>query len=145
MAYVKIWLHGVWGTKNRAPLLEKESIHQKVCSHIVQNAIEKNLFIDCVDGGTDHLHSLMTLNADMSVSKLMQLIKGECSHWVNKNKLVKGYFEWADEYYVESVSERDIDRVRAYIKGQKEHHKKITFLDEYNQFLKQSGLAPRQG
>ena len=114
----------------------EESIHKKICLHIVQNAIEKNFFIDTIDGHTEHLHCLMTLNADMSVSKQMQLIKGESSFWINKNKLVKCHFEWADEYFVVSVSEDEIDKVRAYIQGQKEHHKKITFLDEYNNFLK---------
>jgi len=139
MSYVKIWLHAVWGTKNREPLLE-ESIHKKVCSHIVQNAIEKKFFIDCIDGHTEHLHCLMMLNADMSISKQMQLIKGESSYWINKNKVVKGHFEWADEYFVVSVSEDRIDEVRKYIHGQKEHHKKITFLDEYNNFLKYFGF-----
>ena len=47
-----------------------------------------------IDGGAEHLHSLMTLTADMTVSKQMQLIKGESSHWINKNDLIKGQFEW---------------------------------------------------
>lgn len=144
MSYVKIWLHAVWGTKNREPLLQ-EDIHYKVCSHIAENVKGKGFFIDSIDGHTEHLHSLMTLNADLSVSKQMQLIKGESSYWINKNKLLKRHFEWADEYFVVSVSEDKIDKVRAYIRTQKEHHKKITFLDEYNDFLKHFGLYKDQG
>ena len=111
----------------------------------MENAIEKGFFIDSIDGHTEHLHSLMTLNADMCVSKQMQLIKGESSYWINKNKLIKGRFEWADEYFVVSVNEDKVDIVRAYIRNQKEHHKKITFLDEYNSFLKHFGLHEDQG
>ena len=82
----------------------------------------------------------MTLNADLSVAKQMQLIKGESSFWINKNKLVKGHFVWADEYFAISVSEDKLDNVRNYINNQEEHHKKITFLDEYNSFLKHFGF-----
>jgi putative transposase len=144
MSFVKIWVHAVWGTKNREPLLQ-EDIHEKVCRHIVENAIEKKFYIDCIDGYFDHLHTLMTLNADLSISKQMQLIKGESSFWINKNKLIKGHFEWADEYFAASVSEDRLDKVREYIHGQKEHHKKITFLDEYNNFLKHFDLKKDQG
>ena len=144
MSFVKIWVHAVWGTKNREQLLKKD-IHEKVCRHIVENAIKKRLYVDCIDGHDDHLHSLMTLNAEMSISKQMQLIKGESSFWINKNKLIKNHFEWADEYFAASVSEDRLDKVREYIHGQKEHHKKITFLDEYNTFLKYFDLKKDQG
>jgi putative transposase len=123
----------------------QEDIRENVCRHIVQNAIEKKFYIDCIDGHFDHLHSLMTLNADMSISKQMQLIKGESSFWINKNKLVKGHFEWADEYFASSVSEDKLNKVREYIPGQKEHHRKITFTDEYNNFLKYFDFNNDQG
>ena len=139
MAFVKIWVHAVWGTKNREPVLEKE-ILKSVCDHITKNGKLKGIFIDCVNGYADHLHSLMLLNADTSISKQMQLIKGESSFWINKNKIIKGHFEWADEYFASSVSEDKLDIVRAYIINQQEHHKKVTFKDEYEKFLKHFGF-----
>jgi REP element-mobilizing transposase RayT len=135
MSFVSIWVHAVWGTKNREPVLE-EDIREEICQHIIQNSVEKNFYIDSLDGHFDHLHSLMTLNPGMSISKQMQLIKGESSFWVNDNKLIRGHFEWADEYFAVSVSNDKLDKVREYIRNQKEHHKKITFLDEYNAFVK---------
>jgi putative transposase len=144
MSFVKIWIHAVWGTKDRQPVLQ-DDIHEKVCRHIVQNATGKKFYIDCINGHFDHLHSLMTLNADMSISKQMQLIKEESSFWINKNKLIRGHFEWADEYFAVSVSEDKLDGVRAYIRGQKEHHRKITFIDEYNNFLKHFDFKKDQG
>lgn len=144
MSFVRIWIHAVWGTKSRGPILDEQA-HELVCEHILKNATEKGYHIDSIDGAADHLHSLMALNADLSISKQMQLIKGESSHWINKNKLIKGHFEWGDEYFAVSVSEKDVDKVRAYIRGQKEHHKKKTFSDEYNDFLKHYKFNRNQG
>ncbi len=140
MASVKIWIHAVWGTKNREPVLEKE-ILESVCDHIKDNGKLKGIFIECVNGYSDHLHCLMLLNADTSISKQMQLIKGESSFWINKNKIIKGHFEWADEYFASSVSEDKLDIARAYILNQQEHHKKVTFKDEYEKFLKHLGFV----
>ena len=140
MAFVKIWVHAVWGTKNREPILEK-SILESVCNHIKENGKLKGIFIDSINGYFDHLHCLMLLNADTSISKQMQLIKGESSFWINKNKIIKGHFEWAEEYFASSVSEDKLDIARAYILNQQEHHKKVTFKDEYEKFLKHFGFV----
>ena len=69
----------------------------------------------------------MLLNADTSLSKQMQLIKGESSFWINKNKIIRGRFEWADEYFASSVSEDKLEIAQAYIMNQQEHHKKSDF------------------
>jgi hypothetical protein len=65
----------------------------------------------------------------------MQLIKGESSFWINKNELTAIKFEWANEYYGVSVSESHLGRVRAYIDNQEEHHRKVSFADEYEKFM----------
>ena len=139
MAFVKIWIHAVWGTKNREPVLEK-GILESVCNHIKENGKLKGIFIECINGYSDHLHCLMLLNADTSISKQMQLIKGESSFWINKNKIIKGHFEWADEYFASSVSDDKLGIARAYIMNQQEHHKKVTYKDEYEKFLKHFGF-----
>jgi REP element-mobilizing transposase RayT len=135
MSYVKIWIHSVWGTKNREPLLSKE-IRKDLFRHIKENGKEKDIYIDSINGHLDHVHCLMALNADLTIAKAMQLIKGESTFWANKNKLVKPKLEWADEYFAVSISESMVENVRNYIKNQEEHHKKITFQQEYNEFIK---------
>lgn len=136
MAFVRILVHAVWGTKNHYPFLTKE-IRQKVILHIKENAIKKKVFIDRLNGHTEHLHCLFWLNADMSVAKVIQLLKGESSFWINKEKLFKSNFEWADEYYAVSISESQIDNLRRYIDNQEEHHKKVTFKDENDELNSQ--------
>ena len=134
MAFVKIMVHAVWRTKNGEAFLTKE-IRLTIIDHIRQNAKKKEIFIDRINGYTDHLHCLLGLNADRSISKTIQLIKGESAFWVNNQKLTKNKFEWADEYFAVSVSESMLDKVRAYIDNQEEHHKVKTFTQEYDEFL----------
>jgi REP element-mobilizing transposase RayT len=130
MAFVKVFVHAVWGTKSHYPFLTKE-IKQKVIAHIKENAHNKKIYIDRLNGHSEHLHCLFGLNADTSIAKTLQLLKGESAYWINKQKLTKTKFEWADEYYSVSVSESHLDMVRTYIDNQEVHHKKVTFLQEY--------------
>ena len=126
MSFVKIWVHTVWGTKNRMPVLN-EGIRQDLFRHILSNVNEKSIHIDCINGYLEHVHCLLALNVDLSISKTMQLIKGESSFWANNNNLINSKLEWADEYFAVSVSESMLDKVRGYIRKQEEHHKKVTF------------------
>lgn len=137
-------VHAVWGTKNKYPFLTK-NIRQIVFEHIRQNAISKQIFIDSINGIDDHIHVLLGLNADMSIAKTIQLIKGEASFWINKQKLTTQSFEWADEYYAVSVSESQLQKVRNYIANQEDHHKKKTFQEECDEFLKHYTFQKDQG
>jgi putative transposase len=92
MPYVKNWLHCVWGTKNRVRFLSG-NIKDDVVKHILKYAREKSIYIDILNGSTEHLHCLLSINYEMSLSKVMQLIKGESSYWINKNSLTTEKFE----------------------------------------------------
>lgn len=62
MPYVRIWLHIVWSTKNRKPLLTKEN-RQHLFAHIKDNGIKKGFYMDTVNGNIDHVHCLVSLQA----------------------------------------------------------------------------------
>jgi putative transposase len=140
MPYVRIWVHLIWSTKNREPLIT-EDIRQKVLDHIQANATKKEIYLDCINGTCDHVHALISLRADQSIAKVAQLLKGESSYWINKERITKGTFEWQDEYIAVSVSESKVDAVRKYIKGQKEHHRTKSFAEEYAEFEKKYGFV----
>ncbi len=144
MPFVKIWLHCVWGTKNRIHLLTPEK-KLEVFEHIKSNAKSKGIHIDFINGHTEHVHCLLSLNPEQSLSKVMQLIKGESSFWINKNAIIRGKFEWADEYFGVSVSESLVPNVRDYIKNQEEHHRKITWEEEYKDFIGKYGFHRDKG
>lgn len=139
MSYVKNWLHCVWGTKSRMPFLKNDTKKQ-ILDHIKANAKMKGIYIDNFNGHSEHVHCLLSLNPDQALSKVIQLIKGESSFWINRNRMTKSKFEWADEYFAVSVSESHIPSVRKYILKQEEHHRKQTWEEEYNGFLTRYGF-----
>ena len=144
MSYVKVIIHSVWGTKSREHVMKK-SFRIALFKHMREEAIKKEIFIDFINGVEDHVHCLFFLNANLSISKTLQLIKGEASHWVNQNKVMPSHFEWADEYFAVSVSESQVDKVREYIKNQEEHHRKKTFDEECEEFMKKYGFRKDDG
>jgi putative transposase len=134
MPYIKIWIHLIFSTKNREPLITKENKFE-ILEHIKTNAKEKEIYIDFINGVNDHIHILLSLGSEQNISKIVQLIKGESSFWINKNKISKTKFEWQEEYIALSVSGSIVDKVREYIKNQEEHHRLKTFAEEYEIFI----------
>ena len=145
MPFVKVYIHFVWSTKNRYPFLNSKELRAEVWNHIQENAKEKGIFIDFINGYSDHCHCLVSLGIDQTIQKVVQLIKGESSFWINKNKLTKEKFEWQDEYFAVSVAESILDKVRAYIANQEEHHRIKTFQEEYEEFIKNYGFQKYKG
>ena len=139
MPWVKVWIHFVWSTKNRQPFLNHE-IRQKVFRHIRDNAKVKGIQLDFINGYVDHVHCLISLGTDQTIEKIMQLIKGESSFWINKNGLCKTKFEWQDEYFAVSVSESMLENARKYIANQESHHRTKSFDDEFEDFMKRTGF-----
>ena len=144
MPYTKVWLHIVWATKQKMPLLTKD-MRQKLFAHIKENALSKGLLVDCVNGHIDHVHVLVCLGADQSVSKILQFLKTESSFWVNKHGLTKSTLEWQDDYFAVSVSQSAIDMVKSYIKNQEMLHQKKTFQQEYDEFMEKFGFVLMKG
>ncbi len=144
MGYIRIWVHLVWSTKNREPILKKD-IRQAVFDHMKSNAEQKGVLLDMINGYNEHVHALVRLKADDTVAKIVQLLKGESSHWVNKQNLVTGRFEWQDEYFAVSVSESNVEEIRRYIRNQEEHHRAKPFSEEYNEFIQKYGFPKHEG
>jgi len=138
MSFVKIWVHLVFATKNREPLLNKGLRHELI-HHIIQNCKEKDIFLQAINGYTEHIHCLISLAKDQSISKISQLIKGESSFWINKNNLTSEKFIWQDDYFAVSVSESQIETVINYIKNQEAHHSKKSFNEEVGEFMDKYG------
>jgi len=138
MSWVSIWVHIVFATENSEPFLHS-GIRKQVFQHIKQNAEEKGFWIDCVNGYTDHAHCLISLNKNQTISDVVQLIKGESSFWINKNKLTQTRFSWQDDYWAVSVSESHLGRLRKYIFNQEDHHNKEDFSKEIENFTNRYG------
>ncbi|NLT49683.1 MAG: IS200/IS605 family transposase [Ignavibacteria bacterium] len=139
MPYTKVLIHLIWSTKNRIKSIKKD-IKPKLLNHILKNAKEKEIYIESINLVEDHIHILISLGRDQTISKVVQLIKGESSNWVNKSFQLRDKFEWQDEYFAVSVSESAVDKVKEYINNQEEHHRVKSFAEEYELFLEKYGF-----
>jgi len=140
MSYVRIWVHLVFSTKNRHPYLTN-NIRYKVQNHIIENCKQKSIFLQAINGYTEHLHCLISLGREQTIAKVAQLIKGESAYWINKNMLTDTPFMWQDDYFAVSVSESGLQAVTSYIKNQEIHHAKKSFQFEVKEFADKYGFT----
>jgi putative transposase len=141
MSWVRVYIHMVFATKNRQPFLNTPELRKSVFQHIKNNAAEKDIWLDCVNGYSDHAHCLISIGREQTISKVAQLIKGESSFWINQNKLTKQKFIWQDDYWAVGVSERHVEKVRNYIHKQESHHYKKKFKIEIETFMEKYGWS----
>lgn len=136
----KLWIHGIFGTKNRKPLLHTD-IMKDVHIHLQEQLEEMGCEVRIINGTGNHVHQLFILSKEYSIAQVMKSIKGETSHWINQEDLVQSKFSWQVGYGAFSVSESQVRKVQRYIKNQEEHHRKMTFKEEYEKFMKLHNLA----
>jgi len=136
----KIWIHLIFGTKERFPLINQT--FEKQLYNRIRNLLEKDFDrnVDIINGTADHIHISFLQNQNYSLAEIVKNIKGNSSHWINQSKFLKAKFAWQTGYGAFSVSESMINEVRKYIANQKEHHKKMSFAQEYKRFAEKYGL-----
>jgi putative transposase len=138
-SFNKIWIHAIWSTKERFPLIQPP-IEKKVYEYMSSQFVESGCPVRIINGMPDHIHSLFLLNPKKPVTEIIKQVKGSTSYWINEQDLIKEKFAWQTGYAAYSVSESVLERVYQYIAGQKQHHQKTTFLKEYEEFIKLHGL-----
>ena len=133
--YTQIHIQYVFAVKYRTGLIQKVWKNElyKYMTGIIQNQNHKLL---AINGMADHIHILIGLRPNQSISDLAKSIKQNSSLWINEQKLSKGKFAWQEGYGAFSYARSNIDKVVTYIENQEEHHRKKSFLEEYTDFLK---------
>lgn len=138
--YTQIHIHFVFVVKYRQGLIStlwKNELY-KYITGIVQNFGHKLIIIN---GMPDHVHMLVGLRPNQSISDLMKTVKQHSSKWINDQKLLKARFEWQEGYAAFSYSKSDLKNVIRYIENQEVHHQKKTFSQEYKDLLKKFEVA----
>lgn len=138
-SFNKIWIHAIWATKERAPLIN-QTFETEIYQFIYEQLRELGCTVRIINGMPDHIHCLFMLNPQKSIADVIKQIKGSSSHHVNQNNLTIDKFAWQTGYAAYSVSESVVEKVYHYINNQKQHHQKKTFQQEYEDFLKLYGL-----
>jgi len=123
----------------RYPFLTAK-IRQDVFNHIQTTSLKKEIYVELINGYVDHVHCLLSLGVNQNTSEIVGLIKGESSFWVNQQELTQKRFGWQKDFYARSVNPTNYNQLRNYINNQEQHHKKVTFANEYEKLIKD--LAP---
>ena len=134
-SYNQIWIHAIWATKKRQPLITSK-IEKTVFDFMRKQFEESGCPVRIINGIPDHVHCLFLQNPKTSVAETIKQIKGSTSHFINQNGLTEERFSWQTGYACFSVSQSGMEKVFEYIKNQKKHHAKKTFQEEYDAFLK---------
>jgi putative transposase len=130
----QIYLQFVFAVKHREQLIpnaRKEELH-KYMTALVQNRKAKMLAINCMP---DHVHIFVGFKPTVLISDFVKEIKVESNEFINGKHWTRERFNWQEGYGVFSYSQSHIDRVVKYVLNQEEHHRKITFKQEYQQLL----------
>jgi putative transposase len=141
-SYSRCWLHLIWETLRREPMLDKRAA-ARASINLTEYSYEKGIYMKINHFNADHTHALIDLPTNLTIEGVIKLLKGSSSYWINENRLIKGRFAWGRGYGAFSISHSDVDRVCKYIANQEEHHRKRTFEDEYQLFIRRYGLEWR--
>ena len=136
--YPNVLVHLVFSTKNREPLIPPE-LKPKLHAYISGIGKNKQIPVVAVGGTSNHVHALIALPSDISVSKAVQLLKANSSRWLGEHQIA---FQWQEGYGAFSVSAPNRDAVIAYITNQPKHHARRSFNDEFASMLRKAGVAP---
>lgn len=137
----KVTIHIVFSTKDRRPFLRDPGLRQE------HNAYMATILKDNVDslailinGVEDHIHALVNLSRKFAIMDVIQKMKTETSKWLKTKSEDTTDFAWQSGYGAFSVSESNIEQVKEYIASQEEHHKKVSFQDEFRAFCKRHNV-----
>ena len=133
--YSQIYIHVVLAVKGRGNLISKNwnnELYKYICG-IVNGKNEK---VYAINGMPDHIHILLSIKPDTSLSNLVRDIKANSSKWINENKFVRGKFHWQEGFGGFSYSQSQLDDVIGYIDNQEKHHAEKSFKEEYVDFLR---------
>jgi REP-associated tyrosine transposase len=138
-SYTRCWVHLIWATLSREGLLNKKAA-ASLSRYLVEYAEEQAMYMKINFVHPDHVHALIDLPTGFSIEKVVQLLKGSSSHWINSSELMTGKFAWGRGYGAFSVSHSNVDLVARYIADQEEHHRMRTFTEELREFIDRHGL-----
>lgn len=133
--YTQIYIHIIFAVKGRQNLISnniKEELY-KYITGIVTNEEQKLI---AINGMPDHIHVLIGLKPNKSLSDLVRDIKANSSRLINEKQWINGKFEWQTGYGAFTCSHSQLTNVINYIQNQEEHHKTKSFKEEYIEFLK---------
>ncbi len=143
-SYIGVYVHCVWTTRNRERTIPPD-VRNRLAEHIMTYGIQNSIAIDALNVLVDHVHVLISLKSNQQLDSVLQLLKGESSHWMNFNNMIQGKFRWQRGFAAFSVGRAHLARVREYIRMQEQHHRRKSIMEEINEMLAAYGIHPTMG
>lgn len=133
--YYNLYTHFIFITQNRVPciLADRRERIEKYITGIVNNYYSK---LYSIFANPEHVHFLASRSPKISEEVLATIVAESSSRFINDNNLTVGFFAWQESASAFSVSKSDVDKVCKYILNQPQHHKTISFAEEYDKLLK---------
>jgi REP element-mobilizing transposase RayT len=141
--YNNLYTHFIFSTLHRIPVIT-EKHRERIEKYITGIVNNNDSHLYSIYANPEHIHFLMSRSPRLSEENIATAIAESSQRFINENKLCDSYFEWQNSAAAFSVSKSDVDRVCKYILNQPEHHRKISFKEEYEEFIKfyQKTLQP---
>jgi putative transposase len=134
-----ILLHIVFSTKHRRPWIDT-TIESELFAYLATACRTLDCPSHAIGGADDHVHICCSLSRTVAVSKLVQELKQDSSQWMKTKGSPYADFAWQNGYGAFSIGQSQLDDLRRYIASQREHHKRMSFQDEYRQLLSRYGV-----
>jgi len=135
-SYSNNYVHAIYSTRNRENLIPIE-LEKRIYSFVASVAREHKIPLIAAGGMPNHSHLLFVLPATISLASAINIFKTNSSRFMHQRGLA---FQWQNGYAAFSVSPSQTDKVTAYIRDPREHHKKVTFEEEFLMLLKKAGV-----
>ena len=136
----RLWIHLIFSTKNRFPFLSDKVVRADMYAYLAQMLREQDCETLIVNGVEDHVHALFALSRTHAIASVVKEIKRTSSGFAKELSASLAKFQWQGGYGAFSVSQSNLAEVVRYIEEQEEHHKRVSFQDEYRAFLKAYGI-----
>jgi putative transposase len=133
--------HIVFRTKDSLPTIRQDHVND-LYAYITGIIKHKNSYLYRINGVENHLHILTDMNPSIAPIDFVKDIKVSTSIWMKRCNFFPAFKGWAVGYGSFTCSYMDIDRLIDYIKTQQEHHKKVSFEEEYRKILLEYGITP---
>ncbi|MCD4665025.1 MAG: IS200/IS605 family transposase [Bacteroidales bacterium] len=132
--YNNLYTHFIFTTLHRQPIIPEKNREriEKFITGVVKNYSCK---LYAIYANPEHIHFLISRAPNISEEYLANIIEDSSTKFINENKLAKEDFAWQSTASAFSVSKKDVNKVCKYILNQKEHHRKVTFIEEYEKFI----------
>jgi putative transposase len=135
-SFIQVYIHAVFSTKDRRKIISKE-IRPQLWSFMAGICRNKGMKPLAINGMDDHAHVLFNMQPDLSVAQAVGMIKANSSRWMKQHQTG---FAWQEGYGAFTVSLEDTAAVARYIRNQEEHHRTVTFEQEFLILLEMNGI-----